>query len=469
MENYFTRQIDPSLEEMKCGQDLSLADECPRVLVFASQPFNYSTGFGITLSNLFKDWPASRLACIYREDLPADQGICARHFRLGRQERGWAFPFNGLSCSRKVTPGGAPVLSSTPLTPRDGGGGGGWSLKRLALSLGLGAAERLRISPSLEQWLGSFRPEIVYGCPSSLPDLFALQELTRHLECRLVIHLLDDWVQANRQAQKFQARLLSFLEDMQLRKLFKEAALRLTIGQEMKNHYHHRYGQAFEAFQNCPESELWTGLGRRDWQPARPFRLVFTGAIYSGCNRDSILELSRAIDLLNRKEVDGFRLELHLSAPQLEAIRSLVQPCRGTQLIPLSEDQETVARLYGSADALVLPFDFGPSAQAACRYSMPTKLPAYMLSGSPILYFGPEELAVAGCLRQNDAGCLIAKCSPDLLARRIAEFALDTKWRQMIGLNARSFALEHFCAEEVRPRFRQLLTSVAGQRLRTSR
>jgi len=55
----------------------------PKTLILNS-PFNNKTGGGITMSNLFRDWPKDRLALASNANLlvEADFSICDNYFQL---------------------------------------------------------------------------------------------------------------------------------------------------------------------------------------------------------------------------------------------------------------------------------------------------------------------------------------------------------------------------------------------------
>ena len=50
------------------------------------------------------------------------------------------------------------------------------------------------------------------------------------------------------------------------------------------------------------------------------------------------------------------------------------------------DNDQGMAELFGSADLLFLPVDFTPESINRMRYSIFAKIPAYMASGTPILF-----------------------------------------------------------------------------------
>ena len=62
---------------------MTLAD-FPRILVVTSNNFNQVTGGGITLTNLFRGWPADRIANLHEDPTPEDDSVCRRFYRCFR-------------------------------------------------------------------------------------------------------------------------------------------------------------------------------------------------------------------------------------------------------------------------------------------------------------------------------------------------------------------------------------------------
>lgn len=55
----------------------------PRVLIVGAAPVSAIDATGITLVNLFSDWPADCLAQIYDNEISPDPRICSRFWRFG--------------------------------------------------------------------------------------------------------------------------------------------------------------------------------------------------------------------------------------------------------------------------------------------------------------------------------------------------------------------------------------------------
>jgi len=118
--------------------------------------------------------------------------------------------------------------------------------------------------------------------------------------------------------------------------------------------------------------------------------------------------------------------------------------------------------MLASADVLLLPFNFDAASTAYMRLSMPTKVPAYLASGTPILVYGPPQVAaVAYASRQRWAEVVGERSVPALCAA-IRRLLTDGPLRRMLAERALDVARVNHDAPRVRERFRAALESAEG-------
>ncbi|MDD5595589.1 MAG: glycosyltransferase [Candidatus Omnitrophica bacterium] len=205
---------------------------------------------------------------------------------------------------------------------------------------------------------------------------------------------------------------------------------------------------------------MWIRNGKNSWEYRDSPRLIFTGAIYNPGNLQTLLQLSQAIGKLNRKGVN-LKLDIYTTADNLALYKEMFTSEKDTEFLLLFPDQEKMAKLYGGADILLLVLGFGKVDSIGEKYSMPTKLPAYMLSGTPIMACAPAGSALAKFIKNKNVGFLISKVGNiDELAEDINRICHDQAVCKEVGINARAVALREFSAEVVRPRFEEALLSI---------
>lgn len=376
----------------------------PRVLVVCDEPFNYFRGAGITMSSLFRGWNKHSIATIYWQNVQPDNSLCRNYFCLA---------------------GMKPP------------------------------------SEALDSWVKKFSPDLIY-CP--VANTYGI-DLVNHLAdisgASVAVHIYDDWISVVGMQRR--NVIAAWRERHYLipkfQQLLKRAAVRMTIGQKMSREYERRYGHRFLWFQNAPEPLPWLEHGKQSWTAKHPFVIRFTGNIYDRGNLQAIVEVAQAVEEMRKQSVD-VRLEIYTIRDNIEAYRRAFTSCAGSSLHLTVEKTADMARLYGTADALLLAYNFDRQGSRWLGYSMPTKLPTSMLSGTPIFAYAPASSAVADYLSQTSCGCVVSqKQSTPALALKIQEFYHDDELRKQIGLKAREVALRDFSADSVRPQFVQALVN----------
>jgi len=232
----------------------------------------------------------------------------------------------------------------------------------------------------------------------------------------------------------------------------------------MSTEYARRYQVSFVAFMNCPDPAPWVNHGKKHWEWTGAFRMLFTGAVYDSCNMESIVSLAKTVDRLNRMNQLRCTMEIQTNSGGIDTLRQYLKQYRGVSVESVSSDQTNVARCYGEADVLILPFDFGKRSQVLQRYSMPTKLPAYLLSGTPLFVYGPIECSAVSLIEKHQLGFVVGQqCDEVELASRILDASQNDALRRDYGRRARSFAQSNMAAASVRASFRKAIRTCASE------
>jgi hypothetical protein len=110
---------------------------------------------------------------------------------------------------------------------------------------------------------------------------------------------------------------------------------------------------------------------------------------------------------------------------------------------------------------LVLPINYDAETVDFIRYSMPTKVPAYMASGTPILVYGPRGVAQVDYAAREGWGLVVSDrdCAGlDLGFRRILS---DGPLRESVRVRAQTLAAANHDSARVRGRFQDALKAAA--------
>ncbi len=432
---------------------------CPRVLFVTSHAFNDITGTGITFRNLFRGWPAERLATVHDDLVPASSEVCRHYYVLDERELDlWAPLATARRLARRYrTPRNA--ASPAPAATLEASGGAsapGWARRVLGDSV----PQRARLSGALERWIEDYRPEVLFTILGSVAMMELIEAIRRRFSLPVVVHLMDDWISTAHRAglaaplmrRRMQRLVAHFIE---------VAAARIAICDAMASAYESRYGRSFEVSQNTVDIGRWKATVRHDASVREPAELLYVGSIFPFAQLESLVDCARAVGELRAQ---GRRVTLRIASPDF-----LVAPHRHRLAIndgvviedPITDD-ETFYRRISRADVLLLPVNFDAASVRFIRYSMPTKVPAYLASGTPMLVYGPGEVAQVAYARAGAWGQIVERRDPALLRETLRHLLDDMQTRERLRRRAQAVAAERHDATRVRAHFQDILRRAAG-------
>ena len=431
----------------------------PRVLLLTSSAFNPYSGGGITLTNLFRGWPRERLAVAHNDVLEPDPAPCGRYYLLRDDELGPPWPLNVWSRRRrKASATGAGPAGMAATSPPPARAWRRWAQHAVrAVVSDAALQDRATLTPELRAWVSEFRPEVIYTFLGSRGVVRLARRLAAATGAPVVVHMMDDWPQTRYRGAAL-SPLLRAASDRELRALFRMAALRMGIGQAMCDEYRRRYGLEFLPFHNVLDIEAWQPHVRREWNAATPLKLLYAGSILPDAQRDSLVDVAEAVEELRR---DGFPAELHLHTPfgRNDPERGRFDGRPGVILGDAPEGA-TIAQHLAGADVLVLPVNFDEATVKYVRLSFPTKLPAYLLSGTPILAYGPTAVEQIRLAAAEGWGHVVPRRERNVLKSAVRELGESLARRESLGRRAQEVARRDHDAERVRPQFQAAIASV---------
>jgi glycosyltransferase involved in cell wall biosynthesis len=456
---------------------MSGAGEYPRTLILGPT-FDWVTGGGITLTNLFQGWPAERLAVASFDPVEVRPAPAVYQYRLGVAERRWIGPLK-FAGAMDVAEGGPVEPVANGVASSGAAAGSGGRLRPLAKKafhgvIGLlGSDEYLRpIRPSerLVAWARSFAPDLLYTQLGTWGMTSLALELAAALNVPTVLHMMDDWPEVIYRHGLLSGRLKRDL-DRDFRRFVDGASACMAISDAMAREYESRYGWEWTYFHNPVEPARWRVAGAEagGGNSAGPateapavrggdFTLVYSGRIGPGIE-DSVLDICRVVAAL-RKDGRKVRFAIHSihfdrgADPRFAAFD-------GVDLHGAIPDADMAATL-GAADALALPFDFHGDAAAFARLSFPTKAPAYEATGVPILVYAPTGHAVAADAAARGWGFVVGEPDLPALAGAICRLMDDQELRQDLSRRALADVAARHEAGVVRARFAAALAAAAA-------
>lgn len=409
----------------------------PRVLVLCDEPINRIGGGGVTMGNLFREWPPDALAQVWahhRFEIDAD--VCPNYLRLGAHS----------------IPGDGRVIPDFIKRRRD-------LVKRLRTFVRPGI--KLDYQQVLD-WARAFQPEVIYSQPTPYPmyTWWLPRWLARDLGAPLVNHVMDDWPRAVEPEWLPGVRqLLRLFLKRELDRMFAVAARNLVISEQMAAEYTNRYGHSFTSFHNAINLAEWAEPRQRYAAPEGPFRVVYLGALADNMQVLSLRDVAQVISALAEQGVP-INLTVYTGEIYQDYFRQYLGGLTAVSHGGRVEREDLCCHL-AAADLLVVPINFDERSLLMNQYSMPTKVPEYMASGTPVLVYGPTHVPPVAYARDAGWGYVVDQPDQQRLATALRELLSSESLRQQLGKRGRELALRNHDAQQILADFRETLSLAA--------
>ena len=430
----------------------------PKVLII-NQPFNKNTGGGITLSNLFAGWDNDKVAVISVGHLlnNLDYSICKNIYQLGQKESKVMFPLNLVQ----------KKFISGPFKIEENLIGGSLPVKKSKLRekfvygifypfltyIGIfHSFSRSVVSAELIKWIEEFNPDVVYAQVSSMETILFCKELRSRVKKPLVIHMMDDWPTTISNKGLFKKYWKTKI-DKELRALLNSASILMSISDEMSKAYKTRYHLDFIPFHNPIDIEFWKKYQRKNYELSDSPGILYAGRIGPGI-QDSLKSIALAIQLVNTELNISMKFFLQTSEKPLWVNE---YSCVEHQGFVAYND---LPKIFSEVDFLILPYDFSEESTNFIRYSMPTKATEYMMSGTPIIIFSPQDTAIVKYAEMYHWAVIVTENKVKVLAEAIKNTIQNKQIREYITTNAKLVAEQHHGSKLITRNFQKVISSL---------
>ena len=427
----------------------------PRILFVTSSAFNKETGTGITFTNLFRGWPPYGIATVHSDSVPVSMDICHKYWKLGSREVhlwGWLRYFR-IGSDVHAAQVSSLVVPKSPLTRR--------ILKWIKnIIFGDGIPRQTCLTNELVAWVEKFEPTLLFTVLGSNEMMELVEKLRVRFSLPLVIHIMDDWP-----STIYRGGLLSFLQrrkkERLLQHLMNGAAARFAICQDMAEAYEVRYQKPFQWFQNAIDVAAVQRFVKNPLIVGSPIRVAYIGSVFPNAQLQSLIDCCNAVQALHH---EGFpiRMEIYSPSHATEQYRERLLVGAAISLQGTIGDDEVFFRTLQDVDMLVLPVNFDTYTIQYIRYSMPTKVPAYLAVGTPILVYGPAEVAQVSYATKAGWGMPVTVRDMGTLKDALRRLGTDMQLRQDLSVCARQMAAAHHDARVVREQFQEALSRASA-------
>lgn len=427
----------------------------PKVLILI-QPFNQKAGGGITLSNLFRQWPKEKLAVaalgsLVDSDTKFD--ICDHYYVLGSEEQVWKFPLNLIK--RRIKSGPLKFenfKNSERLPQRNNFRAKISSDFVMPLIKWLGLFEflyEINLSDPLKKWIDAFNPDIIYAQAHTRGRVLFCNKIQEFTGYPMAFHMMDDWLKMVRQ-ESIIGEFWEKKSTEDFKEMLDRCKLHFSISDLMGLEYQRRFNIPFTTFHNPIELDFWKRGQRSKYSPCKYPIVLYAGRVGLGID-DSLESMAKAIDSINEQKGMFIRFVLQVGIQP-----SWIESYKCTEYRKPVPYQDLPVR-FGEADILYLPYDFNVKSISFIKFSMPTKVSEYMISGTPILIFAPQNTALVTYAEEYKWAKVVTENKFDSLKIALYELLMNENLRKEIALKAVEVAEKRHDASVVRENFRKQL------------
>jgi glycosyltransferase involved in cell wall biosynthesis len=431
----------------------------PKVLIIG-QSFNKKSGGGVTISNLFMGWPKDRLAVASNVNLYSDldTSVCDTYFQLGYNNKLHPFPLNIIL--PKIQCGLLPVTTNTAAETKTPAAAKSGKYKIIYQALttllhffGLyNVFYKLKITPEFSAWVKEYNPDIIYTQLASLELVRLVDNLHEHTKKPVAVHIMDDWPLTINKPGIFYTYWQNVI-DKEFRKLISKSAVLLSISDAMGDEYKQRYGREFIPFHNPIDIAYWKPTTVKDYTIKDKFTILYAGRIGFGI-KSSIADIAAAV---NDIAVNNKNIVFEIQTADEEELNTMVimnEQVKWMRPIAYS----ALPAKFSGVDLLLLPQDFDEKAVRFLKYSFPTKVSEYMISGTPILVYGDNRTGLTKYVLKEKWGYTVTQNKKEALVNAIIDLYNNKELRQQLAERAQQMAIEREDALIVRRAFAKVLT-----------
>lgn len=288
------------------------------------------------------------------------------------------------------------------------------------------------ISREFKDWIDEKQPDVIYAFPYKPYQIELILQVIEELKIPVTVHIVDNWI--NFDKNSIYNILIRNTFENKVEKLFKSAYRLFCISNRMKAYFETKYNVKFNVMHNSIETNR-NDLSKNDWTIDSNIRILYTGSIEKYNIKELIL-LGEIIEELNSDK--GIKFDLYGVARRSRYL-NYFKKFKSTQYQGVMNREELIS-LLPQYDILYLPMGFEKEIAKKIELSMPTKISEYMQSGTPILLFSPNNLAVFEYAKTDEWAFCVDK-KEDLISA-IARLSQNKEDRKRIGNNAIRIASE---------------------------
>jgi|WetSurMetagenome_2_1015567.scaffolds.fasta_scaffold00011_33 glycosyltransferase involved in cell wall biosynthesis len=434
----------------------------PRVIIIG-ETFRLYGGGGITLTNLFRDWPKENIGVVTNLISLTRTDTGYSFYQLGSEEIKFPWPFHPFQTYFKSGTYSFGSANDTDTEPQSTGSLFSRFKKYVRPAFddllhrtGLYSTfYKIKLSDNLKKWIIDFKPDIIYVQPFYHNMMRFGNLVHSELNIPYAIHIMDDSVMYINRSIFFRKSIQKRINE-DFHELVSNADVPLCISEAMAEEYTSRYNKPFLHFRNPIDTGKWLPFSWKNKEGIiSPLRIVYTGRTFPPYF-ESLIDACVIVDRLNSK---GVRVNLDISSIDLNPkFMKRIKDMKGIGFYPTVKASE-IPILISQYDVFLICEDFDNEARKYLKFSISTRASEGMISGVPILIYAPADCALSIYVSQTGSGLVIGERDVNGLEEALAQIRSDQECRQKISANSVRTALDDSDSKIVLEKFRIALNN----------
>ena len=240
--------------------------------------------------------------------------------------------------------------------------------------------------------------------------------------------------------------------DNRFQDIVNKSSVCLSISQGMSGEYQKRDGKEFFPVHNPVDPEFWH-VSSSQKKVSSKFNILYSGRVGTGTST-SLLTISQAIEYLLKKNVN-VTFTVSTNTMDNRVIKKIEEKPR--IILEGFCDYNLLPKKFSQYDLLIIPYDFDDQNHKYIKYSMPTKATEYMVTGIPVLVFGPKDMAIMKDAIEKKWAAVVSENDYIKPAKMIELLMNDVNYRNSITENAPHTSFNDYNTKRIKEDFLSLL------------
>ena len=355
-----------------------------RVLIVNSYSVNVNNATGITLQSVFGELDADRLMELYWNKTADVTGNLNIKFKVldfaPLSLAGLVFNNKGKEISGKMKNTAEHSAQSNSVIKK--------AVTYLRQFITLQAdLSRIKLTNRDMEDIKAFKPQVIYTLGGGVVALKLSYLLSKKLDLPIVVHFMDNW----RHCLQWEENPLLGHYKKTLKKYcnlcYSRSTECIAISPEMAKVYTEETGVRHSVLMNSVRIRDYLCSPRKN---DGVYRFVYTGGLHLGRYK-GLYKIGKAIEKIAVKKGVGAEFSIYTSTENINAYSDNFKDLANTKLIEAVPHSE-IRHIFQNADFLVHTESDALVNNVYFKYSVSTKIPEYLASGRPTLFYGPQDI-----------------------------------------------------------------------------